>query len=100
VGTALHIVLTSPADKRARYVAEAEYHQERADQAADTVAKIDAALTLWEKSAQLPEVRRLYREHPGNFKWGELARMVVAFLRASPTGLTTMEAHPAGPARR
>jgi hypothetical protein len=89
---ALPIVLTSIADKRARYVAEAEYHQKRADQAREAIAKLDAALSLWEGSAQLPEVRRLYRPHPGNFKWGELARMVVAFLQASPDGLTTTEA--------
>jgi hypothetical protein len=42
---ALPIVLTSLADNRSRYAAEAEYHQKRAYQAIEAIAKMDAALS-------------------------------------------------------
>jgi hypothetical protein len=69
---ALPIVLTSLADKRARYIAEAEYHQKRAEQAREAVAKIDAAMALWEKADSTcvvsagPTERTQARSHGGS----------------------------------
>jgi hypothetical protein len=88
---AVPIALTSMADKRARYLAEARYHLERARKAVDAVAKLDAAIALWDERDELVEVRRLYREHPGPFAWSKMTENIVNVLHAAPRGLTTTE---------
>ncbi|MDB5396670.1 MAG: hypothetical protein JWM91_4176 [Rhodospirillales bacterium] len=88
---ALPLVLTSLADKRARYVAEMDHHQKRVDAAVDAIAKIDAVIALWDEKPDLTAVRRRYREHGEDFKWREIARTVIAILRDAPAGLTTAE---------
>jgi hypothetical protein len=89
---ALPISLTTFAEKRARYVAELEYHQKRVDAAADAIAKLDAVIAMFDERDGLVEVRKLHREHTDGWRWGDIAKSVMRLLHAAPDGLTTTEA--------
>jgi hypothetical protein len=86
---AVPIFITSLADKRSRFLAEAEHHERAAAKARDAVAKIDATLALFEEGKWVRSKRRAYRADTEWFKWRELPRLIIDMLRDSPDPLST-----------